>query len=481
MSEPDAGLRFDRGRVTTLLDRLEAMAAGDTRIRAALSPMHDELDAIAYGINVLAEELRWTHTRMIDAERRELRRSKEEAERANESKSEFLRTASHEIRTPIAAILGIADMLALGGSIEENVDLVARLRVNCRALLALVGNVLDLSRLEADKIALTLEPVAPLELLREVVDSFEPDARRKGVEVRIENAVNPAAMIQTDRLRFRQILVNLVGNALKFTASGSIAISSRLGNTAGVAQLTIDVADTGIGIEPEQRPYLFEPFGQANSLIARDHGGTGLGLAVSRRLAHQLGGSLILLRSEPGRGSTFRFAMRARLVSATFGDSPSEHTTTSSAATKGALDGVRVLLAEDNADLRLSIGRALRLDGAFVDYASDGREAIAMIGRDAFDVVLMDVKMPVMSGLHAARVLRAAGCRLPIVALSADASSECRAASIDAGCSAFLTKPFDRGDLTASILFLRHGVLDASPAAPPLRLHRSDIQTGLAS
>lgn len=455
MSGDESVVSFERARVDALLATIEEMAGGDKSRKLALSSRGDQLDAVAHAVNVLADELQYMYARMTEAEHRvaeDLRLSRDAAERANEAKSVFLRTASHEIRTPIAAILGIADLLALGGvSDEDRADLVERLRGNSRALLSLVGNVLDLSRLDADKLAFSLEPVAPVELLREVVNSFEAETRRKALDVRVETEMPEALMIETDRLRLRQVLVNLIGNAVKFTSSGGVRIAVRLSCDTGQNQLTIDVADSGMGIPADQRRFLFVPFGQADASIVRLHGGSGLGLALSRRLVEQLGGALTLLHTEPGIGSTFRLSLTARLVES---PNPGALVAAARAPQTRALAGVRILLADDNADLRLAIGRSLRVDGASVDYACNGREALAMARSGTFDVVLMDVLMPLMNGLDATRSLRAEGNPVAIIALSADAAPEMRTASIVAGCSTYICKPFDSRDLVSAIRFL---------------------------
>jgi CheY-like chemotaxis protein len=426
------------------------MAAGDESEMIPLSSSRDELDAIAYGINVLADELRWATAR------------------ASEAKNAFLRTASHEIRTPIASILGIVDLLDRDPvSDTDRADLLARLRANCRALLSLVTNVLDLSRIEADKIAFTFEAVSPLELVQEVVQSLEQDARAKGVAVRIQFEMGSSMAISTDRLRLRQILVNVIANAVKFTPppQGEIRISMGIHPVAGRDRLTVDVADTGVGIAPDQIPRLFEPFGQADA-VARAHGGTGLGLALSRRLAEQLGGSLVLVSSEVGRGTTFRIAIDAHDSGAADSHPTSSPDSDRASAGLPALIGLQILLAEDNADLQLAIGRALALEGAALSLAVNGREAIEMAERSKFDIIIMDLLMPVMSGLEATRALRSAGSRVPVIAISADATPRTRTAAIDAGCNAFLCKPFDSGELVAAIRFL-HSPPDTEWPAPP--------------
>jgi two-component system, sensor histidine kinase len=428
---------LDARRLPALLERLERMAAGDETEMIPLSSSRDELDAVAYGINVLADELRWANAR------------------ASEAKTVFLRTASHEIRTPVASILGIADLLAYDHLTDaDRADLLTRLRANCQSLLSLVANVLDLSRIEADRIVLTHEPVSPLELVQEVVRSLEHDARAKGVALRIDFEMGSSTMISTDRLRLRQILVNVIANAVKFTASGEIRISLGMNGAADSEHLTIDVADTGIGIPPNQIAALFQPFGQSEA-VARVHGGTGLGLALSRRLAEQLGGSLELVSSEVGRGTTFRITIGAPIARVADGHRTSSRDSDRAPAGTPTLAGVQILLAEDHPDLRLAIGRALGLEGAQLAYAVDGREAITLAQQSNFDVVVMDLLMPAVNGLDATRALRAAGSRVPVIAVSADATPGARTAAIDAGCNAFLCKPFDSGDLVAAIRFLR--------------------------
>ncbi len=451
---------FDPGRVAALVERLERMAAGDESEMIPLSSSRDDLDAIAHGINVLADELRWTNAR------------------ASEAKNVFLRTASHEIRTPIASILGIVDLLDRDRlSDTDRTDLVARLRANCRALLSLVANVLDLSRIEADKIAFTFEPVSPLELVQDVVQSLEPEARAKGIVVRIqfETGGGSSTMISTDRMRLRQILVNVMANAVKFTPRGEIRISLGIHRAAGRERLTVDVADTGIGIPSEQIAVLFQPFGQAD-VVSRAHGGTGLGLALSRRLAEQLGGSLVLVSSEVGRGTTFRISIDAHdtgVADSHRASSPDSDRAAGELHGVSALIGLQILLAEDNADLRMAIGRVLALEGAALAQAANGREAVETAQRSKLDVIVMDLIMPVMSGLEATRVLRAAGSRVPIIAISADATPRTRTAAVDAGCNAFLCKPFDSGDLVAAIRFLHPAAESSSPIgadyhAPPI-------------
>jgi signal transduction histidine kinase/ActR/RegA family two-component response regulator len=458
-------LEFDQLRVETLLERLERMAAGE-RTRLPISPARDALDAIAYAVNVLGDELHYTNARAAEAEHQraqELQVAKDRAERANEAKSVFLRTASHEIRTPIAAILGIADQLSYSVLSDDDRALVDQLRANSRALLSLVGNVLDLSRLDADKLALNLERVSPFELTCEVVKSIESEAQKKKLSVRVESDVPASVTIETDRVRLRQILVNVVANAIKFTTHGAVHITLKVEVIYGEPRMVIDVSDTGIGVNPEQREFLFEPFGQANAATAPVHGGAGLGLALSSRLANRLGGSLELKWSEPGKGSTFRLTLGAPIEDALTATDP-EVSQGYVSPLPAVLEGIHVLLADDHPDLRMALGRSLKLQGASVTYARDGGEVLTLVKNGAFDVVVMDILMPVMNGLQATRALRADGNRVPVIAISADAAPEMRALTVDAGCDAQMTKPFDPFELAELIQGFRRASIDGNGA-----------------
>jgi signal transduction histidine kinase/ActR/RegA family two-component response regulator len=466
-------LRFDSGRVATLLEVLELMAAGDTAQRLPLSDAHDELDAIAHGINVVVGELEWAKARALEvqeAKAAELRDAVAEAERANASKTIFLRNMSHEIRTPIAAVLGFADLLASADlSHRDRMDLVRRLQANGQAVLSLLSNLLDLARLDADKLVLAPEPVSVFELVREVFASVEIETRAKRLHARIEVGNDALGTIRTDRYRLRQVLVNLVANAVKFTESGGIVVSLRASSTGEGEEWSIDVADSGIGIAPDRHAHLFEPFEQADSSIAATYGGTGLGLALSRRLAEQLGGALSLLKSAPGVGTTFRLTLKPLPAASEW-----NRTTLAGTAEQTAsdLNGLHILLAEDHPDMQLAVRRLLEQAGASVEAARDGREAVAKVLSSTFDIVLMDLRMPQMDGLEAARALRTEGCTVPIVALTADPANLRRAEAFNAGCDACLSKPFTLHDLIGSIRSLNDRLASprSSRTPPPIRL-----------
>ncbi len=299
-------IEFSADRIAGFLKLLELMAAGDTGIRLKISDRHDELDAIAHGINVLVGELGWATARVVEAQEERAA----SAERASASKNTFLRNMSHEIRTPIAAMLGFAELVASSDAEhQDRPDLLRRLQANGLAVMSLLDDLLDLARLDANKIVLRPEPVSVIDLVREVLGSVEVDARTKGLQMRVEATNEALGSVVTDRFRLRQILVNLVANAVKFTEAGSVAVSLRATHALDDGHWTIDITDTGIGITADQRAHLFEPFEQANASIARAYGGNGLGLALSRKLADQLGGTLVLLHSTAGEATTFRLTL----------------------------------------------------------------------------------------------------------------------------------------------------------------------------
>jgi signal transduction histidine kinase/CheY-like chemotaxis protein len=402
-------------------------------------------DGTGHGVNVLVGELGWATARAVEAheERAVI------AERADMSKNIFLRNMSHEIRTPITAMLGFAGLLASDDlAPEKRPELLRRLQVNALAVLSLLDDLLDLAKLDAHKIVLNPESVSLIELVQEVFASLEIDSRAKDLEMRVEAANGALGTIRTDRYRLRQILVNVVANAVKFTDAGRIVIAVSARRDAEGERWTIDIADTGIGIAADRHPYLFEPFEQVHASIARVYGGSGLGLALSRRLAEQLGGSLALLHSAPGEGTVFRLIVRP-LPAAPKAESAS--TGAASGSVENLFEGLHILLAEDHPDLHLALRTLLERAGAIVESAFDGRDALTKAVSTRFDVILMDLRMPHMDGLQATRALRDQGCAIPIVALTADPATVRRTEALDAGCDACLSKPFRLEDLMASI------------------------------
>jgi signal transduction histidine kinase/CheY-like chemotaxis protein len=427
-----------RKRLADLLDTLEHMAGGDLAQRAPISPAHDDLDAVAHAVNVLVGELQYASAN--------LRKAKERAEEANRAKTVFLRNVSHEIRTPLSAILGIANVLRsqdLAGT--ERDDLLDRLLSNGRLLLALVDELLDLSKIESGKLDFDPHPMSLSRAIDDVLELLGPEAEQKGLRLSAVVGAEAEDTVLADRRRVRQILMNVVGNAIKFTERGEVRVSRADG---GAERAHVDISDTGIGLSPARSEVLFEPFTQADASISRRFGGTGLGLALSRRLARAMGGDLAVVAGAPGKGTTLRLSL---VTAGGTAARSNPRMRVASRAGSSELSGLRLLVAEDNPDIRLSTTALLTHLGAEVVEAADGLEAVDLCTREAFDVVLMDVRMPRLDGLEATRALRKHGVGVPIVALTADAVQEHREECLAAGCSAHVAKPVDVDRLVAII------------------------------
>ena len=395
-----------------------------------------------------------------------LLRARENALDATRLKSEFLANMSHEIRTPMTAILGFADELkmALQPSDANDPARLALLTIqrNGEHLLSLINGILDLSKIEAGKLELARSRFSPIELVADVVQLFGPHAREKRLclEARCDGPVPEA--IQSDAGLLRQIVINLVGNAIKFTAAGTVRIVVRLAaqNAAVGHLLEIGVDDTGLGLDREQQRIVFEPFTQLQGSSTREFSGTGLGLSLSRRLARLLGGD-IDVASTPGRGSCFTVRIATGPLEGVRMCLPSEIEALVAAPAAfaqmpaSALRG-RVLIAEDGADNQRLLHAILTRAGLTVDLVANGELAVERalaaweIG-EPFDIVLLDMQMPVLDGYQAARRLRDAGYSGSIVALTAHAMSGDRERCLRAGCDDYATKPVVRADLLARL------------------------------
>jgi signal transduction histidine kinase/DNA-binding response OmpR family regulator len=403
------------------------------------------------------------------------------AEAENHAKSEFLANMSHEIRTPMAAILGYADVLLdPETSASDRLDHVQTIRRNSEHLLRIINDILDLSKIEAGKMEVETVPCSPARIVSEVASLMRVRAIEKHLDLQVGFDTLIPSTIRSDPTRLRQILLNLVGNAIKFTSAGRVRVGVRCDNPeSATPKISFAVSDSGIGLSPEQIGRLFEPFAQADSSTTRKYGGTGLGLVISRRLSKMLGGDL-QVDSEPGRGSTFILTVRtgplgsvdllADLSEAAAG-SP-----TSAPPQAGPLadcKGLRVLLAEDGIDNQKLLTMHLRRAGAEVTLADNGRAAVhevlaAQLLQKPFDVVLMDMQMPELDGYGATAKLRSKGFKGPVIALTAHAMSGDRERCLAAGCSDYLTKPVRREELLATVARYAATHSTRPPAPPPL-------------
>jgi signal transduction histidine kinase/CheY-like chemotaxis protein len=388
--------------------------------------------------------------------------TRDAATQASLAKSRFVANVSHEIRTPMTAILGYTDVLAEPGLDEkERQEAIETLRRNGHQLLALINDMLDLSRIEADGLELRNREVSPVSVVQQVVALLRDRARVRRLSLQLELTSDLPALIWTDAVRLQQVLVNLLGNAIKFTEQGGIRVVVSLEAVNAEPRLRFDVIDSGIGIAEADRERIFEPFSQADATESRRYGGTGLGLAISRRLAQKLGGDLALA-SEEGRGSTFSLLLPIREPSAEDRDADTssgavrdrEARTAQGAPAAPPLLRGRVLVAEDGLDNQRLIARVLGRAGLDISLAPNGRKAVddvlaAELAGTPFDLVLMDMQMPELDGYAATQALRDSGFTRPIIALSAHAMREDQERCIAAGCDAFAPKPIDRVQLLA--------------------------------
>jgi signal transduction histidine kinase/ActR/RegA family two-component response regulator len=437
----DTGVAHTEGE--EFLIRVQAQSVGVLRVRFVKSPtpeLREEIEAIVsmIGLVVLQES------------------AQRQAHKLAQAKSEFLAKMSHEIRTPLNGVIAAADLMAATQLNDEQHELLDTLRLSAKTLLGIINDILDFSKIEAGRMVLETLPFTPTVLVEEVVSIMAPAAHSKGLTVRTELSSSLPHSVAGDPLRLRQILLNFVGNAIKFTACGEVVIRAmRLKKGEGQsAWLRFEVQDTGVGIPPEKQAGIFDAFTQADSSVTRQYGGTGLGLAICKRLVELMGGQ-IGVYSQPGQGSCFWFEVPLPVVQE---NAPEETTAqpSGSALNSHELDGVRVLLVEDNPVNQKVAIRMLQKLGCVVELAENGQQALEKLERASYDIVLMDMQMPVMDGLTATRLLRQreqqTGHHQVVIALTANAMQTDRELCLDAGMDDYLSKPLTLDALQVMLL-----------------------------
>ncbi len=383
------------------------------------------------------------------------------AESSNQAKSQFLANMSHEIRTPLNGIIGFTDLLIRQGdatSPAEREDYLHSIQTSGKHLLALINDILDLSKIETDKIELEYLDVAPHALLAEVVSLMRVRSAENGLQLDCQWIGPLPKIIHTDPTRIRQILVNLVGNAIKFTKQGCVRMVAQVEQHDGGNRLRVDVIDTGMGIPSDKLETIFTPFSQADNSVTREFGGTGLGLTISRRLARSLGGDLAV-ESAIGAGSTFTMTVDigsladTEMLPSPPGDGVAARTNNEeSEATTPQLPPSRILLVEDGQiNRKLIIALLAQAGVTSVDTAENGEIGVQQATANHYDLILLDMQMPVMDGYTAAATLRSLDIQTPIIALTAHAMKGDKAKCLAAGCDDYLAKPIDPDELVKKI------------------------------
>lgn len=399
-----------------------------------------------------------------------LKKAKEEADMANKAKSEFLANMSHEIRTPLGAIMGFAELIGDFQNSEEerNSALQAILR-NGHQLGKIIDEILDLSKVEAGKLELEEEDIELFGFIEDVTTLLGLQAREKAVALHLEPKGLLPKTIRTDGTKFRQILINIIGNAVKFTARGSVTICVSAELNALASRLKLTITDTGPGLDQAQQSRLFQPFVQGDSSIRRRFGGTGLGLVLSRRLARLLGGDLQLLSSTRDAGSCFEISLNIGPASCLTLEDTCDGVRQKKAGSlqnqkTPRLDGKKILVVDDAPDNRLIVRRFLAHAGADVDLAENGLSGAKMALEKEYDLVVMDIQMPEFDGYQAITFLRQHGFTRPVVALSAHAMREDKERSLASGFNEHMSKPVNRQELLTRIAFLLKPLSSFSPS-----------------
>ncbi|MBI4892206.1 MAG: response regulator [Acidobacteria bacterium] len=389
-----------------------------------------------------------------------MQEARQQAQGANVAKTQFLAVMSHEIRTPLHGLLGISALLKDSKLDAEQREFVELIEQSGKSLLELVNDILDLARIERGKMELAMAAYEPRRLFDSVLRAWQPQARRKGFELKLEGLGHLPLKATGDEAKLRQILNNLLANAIKFTEHGAVIVRVKPAAGGAGEVLRVEVEDTGIGIAPENLSRIFEQFRQADSSISKRFGGTGLGLNIARRLVELMGGEMGV-ESEAGEGTVFWFTVR---MTAGNEDAKAPAAFSAKRRSPGHRTAARVLLAEDNPVNQRIAEKLLTRSECCVTTVANGREALEALRRQEFDAIFMDCQMPEMNGLEAAVEIRKLGLEVPIIALTASAMPEEKEKCLAADMDDFLTKPIDLGELDR---VLRTWVKGEDEAAQP--------------
>lgn len=382
---------------------------------------------------------------------------RQQSEEANLAKSRFLANMSHEIRTPLAAVLGFAELLAAQNMHEsERTKLWQAINRNGELLMRVIDDVLDLSKIEAQRLELNPVKFSLKEMVRDLELTMGHKAREKGLKFLVKYEHDPRDFFLADATRVKQVLLNLINNAVKFTERGMVSLDITVAeDDSSESRVTLQfrVADTGIGLSMDQQARIFQPFAQADLTTSKKFGGTGLGLVIAKQLAHQMGGDVRLLNSTPGMGSTFEVYFRTKRVERT--EAPIIPKPTTQQEIKGLLRGKSILVVDDVIDNRELMELFLSPTEAQIGLAESGEEAvkISQVGEGP-DLILMDIQMPGMDGYETTRRLRENGFKKPILALTAHAMRVETERCLQSGCDLVMTKPVNRGELIRTLSHL---------------------------